>query len=152
MARAFPLQALLDHAQHRLEAAERLLRMLKRKEEAAQTRLQELTGYRQEYRTQLTGQGQGGISIHMLRDYQVFMLKLEQAVGQQEREVELAAGRWRQAEDNWLELRRRVKAYEALAQRHAHAETARTEKLEQRQTDELGLQRSLAEVGFGQKR
>ena len=44
MAKPFPLQALLEHSRHRTEAAERLLRILKRREEAARQRLEELHG------------------------------------------------------------------------------------------------------------
>lgn len=148
----FPLQALLDHASHRLEAAERLLRMLRRKEDEARGRLDELRGYRQEYQTRLAGQGRGGMHILLFQDYHAFLGKLEGAVGQQEEEMAQASARWRQAHENWVALRQRVKAYETLAKRHADAEGLRLEKQEQRQTDELSsVRRHVEEWLSGQK-
>jgi flagellar FliJ protein len=141
----FPLQVLLDHAVHRLDAAERLLRMLRRKEEEARKRLDELRGYRQEYQARLAGQGREGMHIQLFQDYHAFLGKLEGAVAQQETELTQASTRWQQAHENWVTLRQRVKAYEALAKRHAQAEGRREEKREQRQTDEQAATRRYVE-------
>jgi len=145
MAKQFPLQVLLDHAQHRLEAAERLLRMLRRKEDEARGRLEELRGYRVEYQARLAGLGRDGMHIQLFQDYHLFLGKIEHAVGQQEGELEQASTRWRQAHASWMELRQRVKAYETLAKRHAEAEDLRLEKREQRQTDELSATKRYVE-------
>lgn len=145
MPKQFPLQVLLDHAVHRLEAAERLLRMLRRKEDEARGRLEALQSYRVEYQARLAGQGRNGMHIQLFQDYHAFLGKIEQAVGQQEGELAQASARWQQAHITWLELRQKVKAYETLAQRHAEAEGRRVEKLEQRQTDELSSTRRYVE-------
>jgi flagellar FliJ protein len=148
----FPLQALLDHAIHRLEAAERLLRMLRRKEEEARRRLDDLNTYRQEYQTRLAGQGQSGMHIQLLQDYHAFLAKLETAVSHQEAEVGQASARWQKAHAEWAELRRRVKGYETLAKRHALAEVRRTEKREQQHSDEQSSNRRYLEAWLnGQK-
>lgn len=141
MAAAFPLQALLDHSRHRMEAAERLLRLLKRKEEAAHQRLQELQGYKSEYRARLSGVGATGMDIVMLRDFYVFMVKLDSAIAHQESEFAQAHAHWQAAHDNWLVLRQKVKAYEALSARHASQEMQRQEKRDQRLTDETALRK-----------
>ncbi len=142
MASRFPLQSLLDHARHRMEAAERLLRILKRKEDEARRRQDELSGYKQEYQQRLTGQaGERGIEIHLLRDYHAFLGKLDVAIRHQEQEVSQAIAHWRGAHDNWLELRQKVKAYEALAVRHQSQERQREEKRDQRATDEQAARR-----------
>ena len=145
MAKRFPLQALLDHAAHRLEAAERLLRMLRRKEDESRRRLEELRGYRVEYQARLAGQGRNGMHIQLFQDYHAFLGKMEQAVGQQENELEQASARWHQAHVAWMELRQRVRAYETLAKRHAESENLREEKRDQRQTDELSATRRYVE-------
>ncbi|MDP2431427.1 MAG: flagellar export protein FliJ [Pseudomonadota bacterium] len=142
MASRFPLQSLLDHSRHRMEAAERLLRMLKRKEEAARRRRDELHGYKQDYQLRLTGEaGSQGMAIHLLRDYHAFLSKLELAIRHQESEVAQAVAHWQSAHDNWLTLRQKVKAYEALADRHRHQERQREEKRDQRITDEQAARR-----------
>lgn len=141
MVRAFGMQALLDHARHRLEAAERLLRLLGRKEEAARRRLEEIQGYRREYQQRLTGAGGRGLSIHLLRDYLAFMAKVEQAIAHQTAELEQAQANWRAAQTKWLAQRRQVKAYEVLARRHLQQERRREEKQDQRATDETAARK-----------
>lgn len=136
MARAFSLQILLDHSTHRLEAAERLLRMLGRKEEAARRRLEDIRGYKREYLQRLAGAGERGMDIHLLRDFHAFLLKVDQAISHQEEEVERAHAHWQAAHEKWLEQRRQVKAYETLAERHRREVNRKEEKREQRVTDE----------------
>lgn len=136
---AFPLQALLDHAHHRMQAAERLLRLLKRKEEAARQRLQELQGYKSEYQVRLSGEGAAGMDIVMLRDFYAFLVKLDSAITHQESATSQAHAHWQDAHESWLSLRQKVKAYEALAARHAHQELQQQERRDQRITDENAL-------------
>lgn len=138
MATHFPLQTLLDHARHRMEAAERLLRMLKHKEEAARRRMEDLLEYQADYRARLNGGGQS-MGIALIRDFYAFMAKLDQAIAHQRGELDAATVRWQAAHDQWLAQRHKVKAYETLAMRHARQENQRNEKREQRQTDECAL-------------
>jgi flagellar FliJ protein len=147
MPRLFPLQSLLDHARHRMEAAERLLRILRRKEEAARQRLDELHGYRRDYQQRLTGEaGAHGMEIHLLRDYHAFLAKLDVAITHQAGEVAQATAHWQSAHDNWLALRQKVKAYEALAERHRQQEMRVEEKRDQRLTDEQAARRPAPKV------
>jgi flagellar FliJ protein len=142
MAKAFPLRTLLDHARHRMEAAERLLQMIRRKEEQAKLKLEELERYQREYRERLLGSRQGGMNIHMMRDFHAFMAKLERAIEHQAREVESQHERWLDAHRSLLELRQKVKSYEVLEKRHATAELQRQERRDQRQSDELASLRA----------
>jgi len=144
MARPSSIRILLEHATHRLEAAERLLRMLGRKEEAARQRLDEVRGYQLEYQQRLTGAGSQGLEIHRLRDFHVFLGKVDQAIKHQEAEVEKARENWTAAHQKWLEQRRQVKAYEVLAQRHQQEAQRLEEKRDQRATDEVAAQRHRA--------
>lgn len=144
MAKRFPLQTLLEHSRHRMEAAERLLMTLKRREDAARARLQDLEGYKQEYQQRLTGTGARGMDIHLLRDFHAFLAKMDAAIRQQSEEVDRAHAHWQQAHVNWLGLRQKVKAYETLAQRHHAQELAHQEKRDQRLTDENALRKHLA--------
>jgi flagellar protein FliJ len=141
LAARFPLQALLDHARHRMEAAERLLRMLKRKEDAARQQLQELQGFKAEYQGRLAGGGADGINILLLRDFYAFLTKLDHAIAHQDGEVVQAHAHCQSAQENWLILRQKVKAYETLASRHASQELQKEEKRDQRQTDEAALRK-----------
>jgi len=137
MAAKFPLQALLDHARHRMAAAERLLLLIKRKEDAARLKHEELERYLVEYRVRLTGSSKGGLDIQVLRDFHVFLGKLDQAIRHQAEEVERIHGRWLAAHESWLALRQKVKSYEVLESRHLQAEIRRQDRRDQRQSDEL---------------
>lgn len=137
MVAKFPLQSLLDHARHRMEAAERLLLMIKRKEDAAKLKHQELQHYRHEYSARLSGASQGGMDIQMLRDFHVFLGKLDQAIRNQAGEVEQMHSRWLAAHESWLALRQKVKSYEVLESRHQRSELWRQDRKDQRQSDEL---------------
>ncbi len=132
----FGLQPLLEHSQHRLEAAERLLRMLRRKQEEAQRQLDQLYQFQGEYQARLRQTTAAGMSIQQLRDYQIFMVKVQGAIDHQVRELNLAGQRWEAAHKQWLEQRQKVKAYEALAERHRAAESRRVERYEQKLSDE----------------
>ncbi|MDD4881900.1 MAG: flagellar export protein FliJ [Gallionellaceae bacterium] len=138
----FPLQTLLDHARHRMEAAERLLLMIRRKEDAARLKHEELDRYRREYMVRLSGNSQGGMDIQMLRDFHVFLGKLDQAIRNQAAEVERMHSRWQAAHENWLALRQKVKSFEVLEGRHQRAELWRQDRLDQRQSDELSSRKA----------
>jgi flagellar FliJ protein len=124
-----------------MEAAERLLRLLKRKEDAAQLRLQELQGYKAEYQVRLSGGGATGMDILLLRDFYAFMVKLDSALEHQAVDCVKAHDNWEAAHKAWLILRQKVKAYETLAARHASQEMQRQEKRDQRLTDETALRK-----------
>jgi flagellar FliJ protein len=149
MARHFPLQSLLDHSRHRMEAAERLLRSLKSREDAARARLEELHGFKRDYQQRLAGVGSQGMGIHLLRDFHAFLAKLEVAILHQAGEVDRAHGSWQAAHASWLLLHQKVKAYETLASRHHAQEVARLERREQRLSDEGALRKHVARSGKG---
>lgn len=146
MAKRFPLQTLLEHSRHRMEAAERLLRAVKRREDSARSRLEDLQGYKSEYQQRLAGSGARGMDIHLLRDFHVFLVKMDAAIQQQAEETDRIHAQWQQAQDAWLALRQKVKAYETLAERHHAQESARQEKRDQRASDENALRKYLDRI------
>lgn len=130
-----------------MDAAERALRALKQQEEEARRRLLELEGFRQEYRDRLVHSVAGGMHIHLMRDYQAFLAKIEQAIRHQAQVVQETHGRWEAAHKLWLEERQKVKAYEVLAERHHKRELHRAERRDQRLTDEYAAKAVLQRSG-----
>ena len=53
------------------------------------------------------------------------------------KEVEQQHERWLVAQQNWVELRRKVKSYEVLEKRHIAAENLLQDRKDQKQSDEL---------------
>jgi flagellar FliJ protein len=137
MPRRFPLQPLLDLAQNHTDAAARDLHALKVKWQEADEKLRQLTVYREDYRVKLLQTTKLGMQVSSLRDFQLFLGKLEVAIRQQSEEVERCKRRWEDGRHEWQAKQRKLKAFDTLSQRHLTSERKREDKLEQREQDEL---------------
>lgn len=134
MARKFPLQTLLDMSQNHADAAAKNLLVLKVRWHEAEEKLKQLLAYRESYREQLRDLAS---SVATLRDFQLFMVKLDAAIKLQQDEVGRCQIRWSAGQQEWLRQRGKVKAYEALSARHRRAEEKREERVEQKEQDEF---------------
>jgi flagellar FliJ protein len=137
MPRRFPLQPLLDLAQNHTDAAARDLHMLKVKWLEAEEKLQQLASYREDYREKLLQTTKLGMTVNSLRDFQLFLGKLDVAIRQQAEEVARCKKRWEGGRHEWQAKQRKLKAFDTLSQRHQSSERKREDKLEQREQDEL---------------
>ena len=137
MPRRFPLQPLLDLAQNHTDAAARDLHALKVRWQEAEEKLRQLTAYREDYRAKLLQTTKLGMQAGSLRDFQLFLGKLEVAIRQQAEEVERCKKRWEDGRHEWQAKQRKLKAFDTLSQRHLSSERKREDKLEQREQDEL---------------
>lgn len=137
MPRRFPLQPLLDLAQNHTDAAARDLHTLKVRWQEADEKLRQLTAYREDYRAKLLQTTRLGMQVNSLRDFQLFLGKLEVAIRQQAEEVGLCKKRWEDGRHEWQAKQRKLKAFDTLSQRHLSSERKREDKLEQREQDEL---------------
>lgn len=77
------------------------------------------------------------MQVNSLRDFQLFLGKLEVAIRQQAEEVGLCKKRWEDGRHEWQAKQRKLKAFDTLSQRHLSRERKREDKLEQREQDEL---------------
>lgn len=137
MPRRFPLQPLLDLAQNHTDAAARDLCALKIKWQEAEEKLRQLTAYREDYRARLLQTTKQGMQAGSLRDFQLFLGKIEVAIRQQAEEVERCKKRWEDGRHEWQAKQRKLKAFDTLSQRHLSSERKREDRLEQREQDEL---------------
>ena len=137
MARGFRLQAVLELAQRRLEAATAQLQRLGAQRQEAQAKLAQLEGFRTEYRSGREQALVQGMEPDRLRDFDAFLAKLDRAIALQAVEVQRAQQAWEAEHARWLELRSREQALGVLAQRHFAAEAVREGRTEQKQQDEF---------------
>lgn len=137
MPRRFSLQPLLDLANTHTDAAARHLNQLKAQWNEAEEKLRQLLAYREDYRARLLHSTKLGMQANSLKDYQLFMGKLELAIRQQSEEVGRCKQRWELGWHEWQVQQRKQKAFDTLAQRHRRSEQKREAKLEQREQDEL---------------
>lgn len=136
MARLFPLQPLFDLAQNRVDEAARKLGQLKAIWHNAEEKLRQLQAYREDYRAKLHETVQGGMGATQMRDFHLFLEKLETAIRHQTKEVERCQLKWDEGQLEWLEQRRKLKTYDTLSQRHQKLEQKREAKIDQRDQDE----------------
>lgn len=137
MARKFPLQTLLDLAQDHADAAAKNLQTLKVRWHDAEEKLRQLLAYRESYRERLRESAGGGTSASALRDFQLFMAKLDTAIKLQQDEVARSQARWHAGQQEWLRQRGKLKAYDTLSARHKRSEEKREERVEQKELDEF---------------
>jgi flagellar FliJ protein len=136
MAKRFPLQPLHDLANDRLDAATRKLAQLKQRWQAAEDKLAQLRGFREEYQRRLGDAVARGMDMTRMRDFHAFIGKIETAIRQQLIEIERNKSEWEEGQRMWLEERRKLKTYDVLKDRHVRVERARENRIEQREQDE----------------
>lgn len=137
MPRRFPFQPLLDLANNHTDAAARHLNQLKVQWNEAEEKLRQLLEYREDYRARLLNSTRLGMPANSLKDYQLFLGKLELAIRQQTEEVARCKKHWEHGRHEWQAQQRKLKAFDTLAQRHRRSEQKREANLEQREQDEL---------------
>lgn len=103
-----------------------------------QSRLESLTQFKDEYAQGFTRSGQQGMRASQLRDYQAFMTKLQNAVDQQQRMVEIAVENLESKRKQWLHTRNETRKANTLLDRYLLQEQRLQDKLEQKDSDERG--------------
>ena len=125
-----------DHERRKAQA----LALCEQRVREAQSRLEELEGYRSAYVRDFSKRAQAGLDGAGVREYQVFLSRLDEALHHQSQivtQAELA----RTAElENWRSAARRAAAVDTLA-KHWRAEEQRVQdRRDQHETDERSQQ------------
>jgi flagellar protein FliJ len=129
MAPKFPLQSLLDLSNIHLDEAARRLGELVSGELQATQRLELLVQYRDEYHLRFLEAARQGLGPDQWRNYQSFLERLDSAIAQAQELVAQSGQRKAAGQQEWLDKRGKVKAFDALAHRHK----ARVDYAERRQ-------------------
>lgn len=103
----------------------------------SENKLVELIRYRQEYERNF--QRGAGTDITRIRDYQVFLARLGEAIAQQRTLVTQAQARRSAEFARWQEAAQRTRAIETLSERWQAEERRESDRLEQRDSDERAL-------------
>lgn len=128
-----PVQSLVDGNERRLAQS---LAAFERKTMEAEGKLQELERYRAEYEKQFSQRAGRGIGAVDLRDYQVFLARLAEAIRQQHAIVQRVRAE-RDAEHlRWQEAAKRAKALGHVVKQWQTEERRTFERREQHESDE----------------
>jgi flagellar protein FliJ len=117
MTQAFALQGLRDIAESEADAAAASLGQLNRQVQLHERRLELLSQYRADYQERLRGATANGLDSAGLRNFNEFIARLEQAIGQQAALVEDARARAAQGREHWQARQRRSNAFNTLSLR-----------------------------------
>ncbi len=137
MAQAFSLQPLLELMQTRTDEATRQLGQLIAAEQNQRSRLQMLEQYREEYAERMRQATSEGITRMILRNYQDFLGRIDDAIRQQRIAVENSERSTQAGKEHWQAQNKQLKAIDTLSQRHDARERYRENRQEQKLQDEF---------------
>jgi len=137
MAQNFSLQPLLDLMRDRTDEATRQLGKLIAAEQNARSRLEMLEQYRAEYAERLRTSIGEGLTVQAINNYQEFLQRIDTAIEQQTRQVQLSESETGRGKQNWQEQNSRLKAIDTLSLRHDCKVRAHENKQEQKLLDEF---------------
>lgn len=141
MTRKFPLQSILDLSNLRLDEATRRLGELIAGEQEATTRRELLIQYRDEYHARFLEAAKSGLGPDQWRNFQAFLERLDTAIAQAGELVSQSRQRTAAGQQEWLDKRGRVKAFDTLAQRHKARVDYAESRQEQKNLDEHSARR-----------
>lgn len=136
MADKFPLQTLLDLSNLRMDEAAKKLGALIASEQQAAQRLELLSTYRDEYNERFIAAARNGLRPEEWQNYNSFLSRLDEAIGQAREMLNLSKRSTQVGQEDWLDKRGKVKAFDTLAQRHELRLQYGEMKQEQKLSDE----------------
>ncbi len=136
MSTSFPLQPVMDLARNGADAATVRLGHSMQALMDADRKLKTLIEYRAEYQAKFLESVAAGIDSGGWRNFHLFLGKLEAGIDAARAQADAAREAARQAQANWQEQQRKLKAYGVLAERHEREQQTIAAKREQRETDD----------------
>jgi len=136
MTKPFSLQPVMNLAQHQNDSATRKLGQLNKRQQGAQQNLDTLLEYRKDYQTRLQEATRNGMSQADLRNFQQFIDKLDEAIGQQLKQVEQSKAATQAGRNEFNAARLKLKSFDTLQQRHIEEQRKAAERSEQKNLDE----------------
>ena len=138
------LLTLLQLAERERDAAVAALLQAEESARLAQAQAEQLMQYRNEYRQRHPAQGGRSASIELLRCHQGFMLRLDEALTQQEGKVQAAQARTARLRADRVTQETRVASVRKLLERRGAEQDRVTTRHEQKRSDEAAQQRYAA--------
>lgn len=137
MVKPFSLQTVLELMQARADDATQNLARLIANEKDAKAKLDMLQRYRDEYATRFRETAQNGMSPREWHNFQQFLSRLDEAIDMQRKTVATQVRNTAAGQVQWQQQRKKLKAFDALSERHFAIENAKEQKREQKIQDEF---------------
>jgi flagellar FliJ protein len=136
MSTPFPLQPVLDLARNGVDAAAARLGRAMQALMDADKKLATLLEYRSEYQARFRDAVSSGMDSAGWHNFHRFLARLETGIESARAQAETARAAALQAQAQWQEQNRKLKAYDVLAQRHERSQQHADARREQRDTDD----------------
>lgn len=130
------MQPALELAQEKLRAAALKLADAQFRCEQKQQKLRELEAYRDEYTQGLLEKSRAGLSVTRMRDYNLFLDRLNLAIRQQSHLIEGVRLEVEQFAEQWRRQQVRVNALDKVVERKVREERRESERREQLECNE----------------
>ncbi len=111
------LSLLTDLSQERRDAAARKLGQTLALLKESESRLSLLENYCADYRARLAASATQGVTVDEMRNFRQFIAKLDEAIGQQRREVETLRCGVTECRNCWMAECRKGRSFEVLSER-----------------------------------
>jgi len=126
----------LELAQERERTAALKLADVRYRYEQKQQKLRELENYRDEYMQGLLHKSRDGMNVVQMKDYNLFLDRLNQAIHQQQRLLEGMKLELEKFAQQWQQEQVRVNALDKVVERKVQAEQRETDRQEQLECNE----------------
>jgi flagellar protein FliJ len=136
MSTSFPLQPVMDLARNGVDAATVRLGQAMQALMDADRKLKMLLEYRAEYQDKYRDSVASGIDSGGWHNFHLFLSKLEAGIESARAQADAARESAREAQAQWQEQQRKLKAYGVLADRHEREQQSIAARREQRETDD----------------
>lgn len=136
MASSHPLETLQNRAEDASASAMAKLAEMLASLRDSENRLAMLMRYRDEYRGKMENSSRNGVSVIQLNNFRNFLARLEEAVAQQENDVQYWRTAVERSREFWREAERRSRSYGVLNDRRHERERDAAARIEQKQSDE----------------
>lgn len=137
MFKPFRLQPILELAEKEAQKSAARLGTLNQQKQQVESKLKMLLQYREDYLARFRSGMQDNSISDGWRNFHDFMDRLDAAITQQQAIVVHARDMMLKGQAEFRDQRRRVKAFDMLADRHRKSESLRDSRAEQRALDEL---------------
>jgi flagellar protein FliJ len=136
MTQQTPLQTLIGLAQDEVDKAAQKLGRMQRERAEVEQQLEALITYRAEYHTRFAESARQGMDAGSVRNFQAFIITLDQAIDQQRRLLEQATARVEAAKPEWQKSKQKLGSFEVLQSRQDEVAARKEARREQRDNDE----------------
>lgn len=136
MTRSRRMQPVQRVAHNREQSAVQKLGQSQQYLAAQQAKLDELRSYRDQYTKDFEASGGAGLGATRLRDYRVFLSRLNEAICQQETLLAQCSCQHEETRRQWIQTRTHSQAIDKVVQRFHAEEQRQQERREQKEQDE----------------